>query len=123
MKTNRTKLNTIAILSATLMAAGGQASVAGDHQPIWAGHFDSAYSAGATRDQQFSPSANSGSRPQDALIWAGRFEQAYDGSPSGVAVTRPAAGKNLLWAGSFKQAYQPAREEVVEGIELVMDRN
>ncbi|MGH8501765.1 MAG: hypothetical protein ACREVE_04710, partial [Gammaproteobacteria bacterium] len=66
---------------------------------------------------------NSGSRPQDALIWAGRFEQAYDGSPSGVAVTRPAAGKHLLWAGSFKQAYQPAREEVVEGIELVMDRN
>jgi hypothetical protein len=31
----------------------------------------------------------------------------------------------LMWAGHFKQAYQPAREDLVEGIEgikLVMDR-
>jgi len=125
MKTRRTKLNTIAILSATLMAAGGQASVAGDHQPIWAGHFESAYSAGATRDQQFTPSANSGSRPQDALIWAGRFEQAYDGSSRGVAVTRPAAGKHLLWAGQFPRAYQPVQAVLPEGnrpVEVAINR-
>lgn len=126
MKTRQMTLKTIGAVAVTLMATGGQASVADDHQPVWAGHFESAYSVGSTRDEQFTPSSNPGSRPQDALIWAGQFEQAYDSSYQGGVVTRPIAGKYLLWAGQFRQAYSPVREDVPEGtglIEVAMDRN
>ena len=118
------KTTVIGTIAATLMAVSAHSSASDDARPIWAGHFEEAYSSNSA------PTSASGLRSnrnsvEDHLLWAGHFEQAYSGASQGTRVTRPDGGKHLLWAGRFEQAYQPVREEtllVSESIEVAMER-
>jgi hypothetical protein len=123
IKYDTLKTTVIGTIAATLIAVSAHSSAADDGLPIWAGHFEEAYSFNSSR---ISASGRSNRNSvEDRLLWAGHFEQAYSGASQGTRVTRPDGGKHLLWAGHFKQAYQPVREETLPAsgsIEVAMDQ-
>jgi hypothetical protein len=126
MKTKYDTLKTTVIgtIAATLMGVSAHSSAADDGRPIWAGHFEEAYSSNSSSISA-SGRSNRNSAEDRPLLWAGHFEQTYSGASQGTRATRPDGGKHLLWAGHFEQAYQPVREETPPtsgSIEVAMDR-
>jgi hypothetical protein len=119
------KSSSIGAIIAGLLAVSGQTSAADVNLPIWAGHFEQAYSSTSEQTAR-STSVRSGasSSLKDHLIWAGQFKQAY-GPPSQQAnvttgPTRYNVAEHLLWAGQLKQAYQAPHEEAGDEIRAIM---